>query len=229
MNNKNIFRKHQDGSPKVKICGLTDYEEALQCAQLGADAIGFVFYPGSSRYVDPEKAGEIVANLPKGITPVAVFVDESLDNILDTLITSGIRTIQLHGNESPDMVAALYAQGLTIIKTLFANRPPWVFEYFRYEAHAFLVESPSGDMPGGGGNEWDWSKIREYSGSFPLVLAGGLTPENVFGAIQSASPVMVDVSSGVESSPGRKDLNRVRSFIEQSKRISQMNYRSMIL
>ncbi|MCE1247667.1 MAG: phosphoribosylanthranilate isomerase [Firmicutes bacterium] len=228
MNNY-FFSKNSDGTPKIKICGLTDPEEARQCAQMGADAIGLVFYPESRRFVDPGRARQIVEYLPDETMPVGVFVNESFETIMHVAQYTGIRTVQLHGSESPDMVYALTQLGLTVIKALFANYPPWIFEFFRYPADAFLVECPSEDMPGGTGREWDWSKAVGYASSFPLILAGGLTPENVISAVRMVEPCMVDVSSGVEVSSGRKSLVKVKKFIEQVRRSSYINSRSMIL
>jgi phosphoribosylanthranilate isomerase len=199
--------------PQVKICGLTRTEEAVSCAELGADAIGCVFYPASPRNVSRSRARAIVRALPEGVTPVGVFVDASFSTIMETVEDCGLRAAQLHGAESPELVEKLLRKGVPVIKALFVDGSPSVRTASRFRARAFLVECARGKLPGGNALTWNWEAARPTGEKFPLVLAGGLDPENVIRAIEAARPDAVDVSSGVESAPGRKDPGKVAAFM----------------
>lgn len=199
-------------SPEVKICGLTRVDEAVKCAELGANAVGLVFYPPSPRFVTVETARDIVRNLPQGVCGVGVFVNENYEKIVETVQASGLKAVQLHGVESPALVSLLRQAGLTVIKSLFVDAEPSVRSEGRYDASACLVECAPGQLPGGNGVAWDWSAVRSVRVR-PIILAGGLNPSNVARAIREASPDAVDVSSGVEAEPGRKDPDKVQRFI----------------
>ena len=199
--------------PQVKICGLTRKDEAVTCAALGANAIGFIFYRKSPRKVTPEQAHDIAAALPARICRVGVFVDECYEKIVQTAQIIGLRTIQLHGAEPPALVEKLKSQGLRVLKTLFNARKPFYKEASSYGANAYLIESGLGPLPGGNARTWDYSKLAGFTREHPLVLAGGLSLHNIVEAIQQCQPDAVDISSGVELSPGRKDLKRVKSII----------------
>ena len=199
--------------PQVKICGLTRKDEAVACADLGANAIGFVFYTKSPRVVSPEQANDIAAALPARICRVGVFVDEDYEKIVQTARNIGLRTIQLHGAEPPALVEKLKSQGLRVVKTLFNSRKPFYNEAYSYRANAYLIESGLGPLPGGNARSWDYSKVAGFAREHPLVLAGGLSLGNIVEAIQQCQPDAVDISSDVELSPGRKDLRRVKSII----------------
>ena len=198
---------------QVKICGLTRTGEAAACAEAGAHAIGLVFYERSPRYVRPEAAREIRRAIPDGIACVGVFVDASVDAVLNTAHTAGLSAVQLHGSESPEAAARLAAEGLLVIKALFAERVPGLDRAPDYAPVAVLVECGRGVLPGGNALVWDWGRAAEVGNEHPLVLAGGLTPDNVAAAIVAARPDAVDVSSGVELAPGRKEIDQVRAFI----------------
>jgi phosphoribosylanthranilate isomerase/indole-3-glycerol phosphate synthase/phosphoribosylanthranilate isomerase len=154
----------------------------------------------------------IIADLPEGICTVGVFVNEGFDRIMRTVVTGCLKAVQLHGAEPPELVAALAAEGLLVIKALFVNGQPALDAASRYPAAAFLVECAGGVLPGGNAMSWTWSDARRISSGRPVVLAGGLTPANVQSAIAAANPDAVDVSSGVEESPGRKDIAKVAAF-----------------
>jgi phosphoribosylanthranilate isomerase len=207
-----------DKSPapaQIKICGLTRPQEAEACAAAGADAIGFIFYPPSPRCLTPDDAGRITRVLPKTVCPVGVFVNASYETIMPTAETAGLRAVQLHGKESPDLVERLANSGLTVIKALFVNANPGFDAFDRYPAaSAYLVECVGGPLPGGNALGWNWSAARSLADIRPVVLAGGLTPANIAAAIADARPDAVDVSSGVEHQPGRKDLVKVRALIQ---------------
>ena len=200
-------------SPQIKICGLTDVGQALACAELGADAIGLVFFPQSPRNVSVETARAISDALPKHVTPTGVFVNESFEGILEKAEHCGLKAVQLHGDESPELVLKLMNQGLRVIKVLYMESEPHVRDIERYDPSAFLVECAKGVLPGGNALAWNFRNVRNIKTEKPLIIAGGLDPDNIADAVLSALPDAVDVSSGVESVPGQKDLAKVASFI----------------
>lgn len=202
----------------VKVCGLTRVEDALECVAAGVDAIGLVFHPGGPRYLDDARAREVCRAIPAAVTAVGVFVNEPFDGIMRRVERCGLAAVQLHGQEPPELLAALRARGMRVIKALFTAGKPALADACQYPASAFLVERGAGAYPGGGGHAWDWREARGLARNFPLLLAGGLSPNNVGQAIRLAAPDAVDVSSGVESAPGRKDPGRVRAFLEAVRR-----------
>ncbi len=202
------------GFPQVKICGLTTVDEAVACAELGANAIGLVFYPPSPRYVSDDQAKAICRALPQTAWSVGVFVNEEISAILQRVEVCGLRAVQLHGQEPPQLVRELHQRGLMVIKALFANGPPTFAEAGNYPfSRAFLTECFGERLPGGNGRMWNWAMAADLVQRYPVILAGGLTPGNVGEAIRAASPAAVDVSSGVEAQPGRKDLQKVHRFL----------------
>jgi len=200
-------------TPQIKICGLTEIKDAVQCAYLGADAIGIVFYSKSPRFVTDDRARDICLALPKGIKRVGVFVDETFASIMQKVEKCGIDTVQLHGNEPPQFVDSLRKENLIVIKALFLEKKPAFEDAVNYKVSAFLTECGTGTLPGGNALSWDWEKAKMISRKYPLILAGGLTPENVSQTISLCLPDAVDVSSGVESAPGIKDIEKVKLFI----------------
>lgn len=200
--------------PQVKICGLTRVEEALTCVEMGARAIGCVFYPKSPRHVQEEQARDIFAALPEPVSSVGVFVNEGFSEIMRRVEVCGLKVVQLHGQESPHLVDRLLQESLQVIKVLFANATPSLQMAESYSASAYLVECSGGRLPGGNALAWDWEKAVGLSQRLPLILAGGLNPDNVSQAIQAACPDAVDVSSGVEIEPGRKDSRKVKRLLD---------------
>ncbi len=201
--------------PEIKICGLTRIEEAAACAEAGADAIGLVFYPPSPRHLTMQQASEISLALPDQTARVGVFVDSPVSEILKTMDGSRLTAVQLHGQESPGMVRELCDRGVRVIKALFIHKPPWISDAPSYpEAAAFLVECGKGRLPGGNALTWNWGEVKSFGRSYPLILAGGLNPDTITQAVSEAAPDAVDVSSGVESGPGRKDILKVRALIQ---------------
>lgn len=199
---------------QVKICGLTRPQEALECTTLGADAIGLVFYRKSPRYVSLAEAKAISSALPPGTRLVGVFVNHEFDAVMERVEGSGLWGAQLHGQESPETVARLKDAGVAVIKTLFRSGSPALSTADDYDPTAFLIESGIGPLPGGNARSWDWSDARFVSDRYPVLLAGGLSELNVIRAAEGARADAVDVSSGVESRPGRKDMDRVVAFME---------------
>ena len=200
--------------PQIKICGLTNTGEAVKTAAAGADAIGLVFFKKSPRYVKPEKAKNICADLPDSVTTVGVFVNEPFNSIMDIVSTSNLRAVQLHGNEPPKFVRQLTDQGLIVIKGLYMEVQPSISQVSTYNASAYLVECTRGELPGGNAMTWNWEDAAEFGNNNPMVLAGGLSPANVASAISKSMPDAVDVSSGVERSPGKKDIHKIIQFIK---------------
>ncbi len=207
----NQEKKHN--RPQVKICGLTTPEMAAACVKHGADAVGCVFYPPSPRHVSTSLAANICAAVAGTARTVGVFVNTPPGEIIQTMEDCGLEFAQLHGTESPEMVTDLRRRGIMVIKTLFAEKPPLFSEASRYYATVCLVECGRGKLPGGNARTWNWTEAAPLALRQPLILAGGLTPDNVTEAIQAARPDAVDVSSGVEKSPGIKDMEKVRAFI----------------
>jgi len=206
-----------DYIPQIKICGLTEVSQALECAALGADAIGCIFFPKSPRNISETRAKEICSALPQDITTVGVFVNETFSFIMNKVEKCGLKAVQLHGQESPGLVKQLRRQGLKVIMGLFMSREPGLDKAGEYEADAFLIECGQGKLPGGNAKTWDWSTARPFGADYPFILAGGLSPDNVTQAITQAQPDAVDVCSGVELMPGKKDIEKVKNFIENVK------------
>jgi len=200
--------------PQVKICGLTRADEALACAELGADAVGCVFYPRSPRHVSEEQARAVFRSLPTTVCRVGVFVDEPFSKIMQKIERCELKAVQLHGRESPELVDELRQAGILVIKAIFVNGTPSLGMIGSFTASAYLVECAGGALPGGNALAWDWSAAVGVSARQPVILAGGLNPDNISRAIGEALPDAVDVSSGVESSPGRKDIEKVKRLLE---------------
>ena len=199
--------------PQVKICGLTDPREAAQCVNLGADAVGVVFFPKSPRNVTPDQARAVVDALPKRVPAVGVFVNAAFSAIMARVEHCGLSMAQLHGRESADLAARLKAEGVGVIKALFVDGRPGLDDAPGFDVDGYLVECAKGPLPGGNAMAWDWGAARAFGAHQPLVLAGGLSPDNVADAIRAGLPAAIDVSSGVEASPGRKDPDKVARLI----------------
>ena len=198
---------------QVKICGLTRVDEAVACAQAGARAVGSVFYPKSPRCVGEAAARDIRRALPAGVACVGVFVDETYETVMRIVGRTGITAIQLHGSEPPELVERLHREGLFVIKALFADRAPGFDKAGEYSGAVFLAECGRGALPGGNAQAWKWSKAGPIGERHPLIIAGGLDPTNAAQAVRAALPDAVDVSSGVETGPGCKDIRKVEEFI----------------
>jgi phosphoribosylanthranilate isomerase len=202
----------------VKICGITSPGDGRLAAEEGADAVGFVFWSGSPRCVDPTTARAIGAVLPPLIWRVGVFVDAPRDVLALTAETAGLDLLQLHGEEPPEAFAGLSRRALKALR-VGVDFSPEMARPYEGRAAGLLLDTGRAGEPGGTGRRFDWSRaegLGERVGF--LMLAGGLTPENVAEAIAVVRPHAVDVSSGVESAPGRKDPRRVRAFLEAVRR-----------
>jgi indole-3-glycerol phosphate synthase/phosphoribosylanthranilate isomerase/anthranilate synthase/indole-3-glycerol phosphate synthase/phosphoribosylanthranilate isomerase len=200
--------------PQVKMCGLTRVDEALACADVGAAAIGLVFYPKSPRFVSEDTARQITKALPSSVASVGVFVDEDFESIMRTVNACRLSAVQLHGTEPPLLVDRLRRENITVIKALFATRKPFISDSGQYSASAYLTECGQGTLPGGNARAWEWQAAKALHCTGPLILAGGLDPGNVASAIANCLPDAVDVSSGIESAPGRKDHKKAAAFMQ---------------
>jgi phosphoribosylanthranilate isomerase len=198
----------------VKICGVTSIDDARVAVEAGADLIGLIFYPPSPRYVTPERAQAIVASLPPSLPAVGVFVNEGVETITRIAHASGVQLVQLHGEETPALCQQLPWPVIKTFRFTEHVRPELMHSY---RVEAFLIEGFHADLYGGGGARADWHRVAALHGYGRIILAGGLTPENVRDAIRIARPYAVDVCSGVEAVPGKKDWHKVRTFIAHAK------------
>jgi phosphoribosylanthranilate isomerase len=193
---------------RVKFCGITNIDDALKACELGVDALGFVFAK-SKRQISPEKAAEIIEKLPPLISTVGVFVDEDIDIVKDIKEKCRLDYIQLHGDETSDYCRLLNGK---IIKTIKNN----IETISYYEVSCILLDTYVPGVSGGTGKVYDWSlalKAKKYNK--PIILAGGLTPENVAEAVRKVKPYGVDVSSGIEKSPGEKNYKKMKEFMKR--------------
>ncbi len=203
----------------VKICGLSTPESVSAAVQAGARYLGFVFFPKSPRNVTPQQARDLALDVPAGVAKVALVVNADDREIADILAAVPIDMLQLHGSESPERVAEIKQRfGLPVMKAVgvaTADDLPALDAYAAVADQLLLdAKAPKGyDLPGGNGLSFDWRLIAGREFARPWVLAGGLTPDNVAEAVRLTGARQVDVSSGVESAPGVKDLNRIAAFV----------------
>jgi phosphoribosylanthranilate isomerase len=208
----------------VKICGITNYEDAQAVVDAGADALGFVFYPPSPRYVSPEQAEQIIQKLPPFVTTVGLFVDVALDTVNDMAARCGLDRIQLHGRETPEFCRQVKHP---VIKAFRIRNAESLRHLPGYKVSAYLLDAyVEGALPGGTGSSFSWELAARAKPYGPVILAGGLTPENVKTAIEQTRPYGVDVSTGVECAPGVKDHRKVREFIARAKAMALEKGRS---
>ncbi|MFA4903376.1 MAG: phosphoribosylanthranilate isomerase [Desulfobaccales bacterium] len=196
---------------KIKICGITNLEDALLAADLGANALGFIFYPKSSRCVAPDAARAIIAQIPPFVMSVGVFVDEEAAVVQNLAARVGLDWVQVHGQESPDYCRSL---GRRVIKGFRIKDESSLkdLEPFQGAVQAFLLDTYKKGQVGGTGETFDWRLAREAKRYGQIILAGGLNPDNVAQAIKVAQPQAVDTASGTEAAPGKKDPEKLRAF-----------------
>jgi phosphoribosylanthranilate isomerase len=208
--------KHQ-----VKICGITNVEDASVAVAAGANALGFILYRASPRYIEPAMVQRIVAQLPPFVVPVGVFVNEEIKIVRDLMDTCGLALAQLHGDETATYCREL---GRPILKSIRLKDRSTFLALAEFQGRAgvrgFVLDAFSEQAYGGTGQVVDWGLAREAAQAATVVLAGGLTPENVGRAIQTVQPYGVDVSSGVEVTPGKKDHEKVRAFLRAVRCVS---------
>ena len=199
---------------KIKICGIKTVDDALAAIDLGADMIGFNFYPKSPRYVEVGMVRNIMSKVRTigRVTCVGVFVNASVDEIHAVMDTCGLNLAQLHGDETIEFMESLQEKSFKAFRGIPDVKQ--LEDYARDAAPAFLVDASVKDLYGGSGVTADWDGAAELSKKYPLLLAGGLTPENVAEAVRRVKPWGVDVASGVESVPGKKDPSRMKAFVK---------------
>jgi phosphoribosylanthranilate isomerase len=196
---------------RIKICGLTRLEDAQRAVDLGAAALGFNFYPPSPRYIEPEPARAIIRRLPPFVTAVGVFADETdAGHVISLARESGATAVQVHGPRFPALHELLSVFRLVVAVAVREGFKPE--ELRKIKPSAFLLDAFDPDRLGGTGRTFDWSVAREAKQYGPIILAGGLTPENVAQAVREVRPFAVDVASGVESAPGIKDPAKLQAF-----------------
>jgi phosphoribosylanthranilate isomerase len=200
--------------PRVKICGITNPEDAHHAVACGADALGFVFFPGSPRNIEPDTARRIIAKLPPLVSLVGLFVNETPGRIRETVEFCGLNTVQLHGDETPDQCSYPPCR---VIKALRLKRQMSAEVFSAYEVAALLLDAYIPEQFGGTGRLCDWEQAATVAARRRVILAGGLNPENVAVAVRQVNPFGVDVSSGVENQPGVKDPEKVARFIRAAK------------
>lgn len=201
---------------RVKICGITSREDAWAAVEAGADALGFIFVKGTPRHIEPEAAAVIAAQMPPFVATVGVFIDRTPEEIDRIMSATGISLAQLHGNESPAECQRLRVPFVKAIRV----QGEYDLEALRTypQARAFLLDTYAADRPGGTGRTFPWEIAAKAVRQARVILSGGLTPDNVALAVTQVRPYAVDVCSGVEACPGRKDHQKVREFIEQARK-----------
>lgn len=204
-------------APLVKICGLTHLEDTLAAIELGADLLGFNFYPGSARFLPEEEAQRIFQEIPTNIPKVGIFVNEELEAMIDLSLEFGLDFLQLHGDETPELCNSI---GHPWYPALRPSSEEDLEMISKYESEYVLIDSAQAGEYGGTGKTANWELARTAKNfGKKVILAGGLNPDNVQAAIATVQPYAVDVASGVESRPGRKDFKKMEEFIERAKNV----------
>ena len=203
---------------RIKVCGITDMAEAKGAVAMGVDALGFIFTNKSPRKIEPEQAREIIRTLPPFVDAVGVFVNEAFDVVNDIMQYCKLTVVQLHGSESPQYCESISCR---VLKTFCLGAGPADSETEpRYDSYyglvsGYLLDTYHDGMAGGTGRSFDWSLVEKMRPPGPVILAGGLQADNVGEAVRTVRPFAVDVNSGVESEPGRKDLEKLARFMEE--------------
>ena len=214
-------RDNEEGTRiRVKICGITNLADALAAIECGADALGFNFFPGSKRYIDIFAARDWIAGLPRTVSKVAVLVNPTEAQALGLAELPFIDALQLHGAESPGFCKALAERGIAFAKALPVSDENSLRDVPSFSTRTLVLDSRSAKGFGGSGQIFPWVLARRFVEAYPklnVILAGGLTPENVADAVRQVRPFGVDVTSGVEASPGRKDFVRIKAFIDAAR------------
>lgn len=207
--------------PRIKICGLTCIDDALAAVDAGADAIGLVFYEPSSRSVSPDKAGEIIQALPPFVTTVGLFVNPEAEDVVACLEQAPLDLLQFHGEEPDSFCRQFQRPWIKAVRMKDDVRLDQLSALWP-NARGFLLDAYRPGIPGGTGETFDWARVPDHT-RYPVILAGGLTPENVGAAVSQTQPFAVDVSGGVESAPGRKSTVKMSAFIKAVYTASRCN------
>ena len=204
----------------VKICGVTNLDDLMCAVESGADAVGVNFFPGSKRYVTPEAAAKLLATIPPTVQRVGVFVDPGKNEVEEILEKVPLDVLQFSGNESPLLLSGYK---IKMFKAIHVANETSLNSMRTYKVDAFLLDAYSDGEFGGTGKVFDWSIAAMAKQWGKVILAGGLNPENVAEAVRSVKPYGVDVSSGVEAQPGKKDHNKIRDFILRAREAATTN------
>jgi len=199
---------------RIKICGMTNKIDALAAAALGVDMLGFIFYAKSKRYVDPRVAEDIINELPESIAKVGVFVDEDKEKVLDIARDAQLDVLQFHGAETPEYCSS-FRPDYKVIKAFRLRNWKDLAAVNDYDVDYYLLDTHKEDAPGGTGQTFDWKMCKDFEFLKPVILSGGLAPANVGRAMAEVVPYGVDVATGVERSPGKKDPERMKKFVEE--------------
>jgi phosphoribosylanthranilate isomerase len=203
---------------KIKICGITNLDDAMAAAEYGADALGFNFYKKSPRYIEPEKAAEIIYQLPPLVLPVGVFVNEHEKRVREIQSLTGIQVLQFHGDESPEFCERFESR---VIKAFQVKDKESFHSLAHYKVGAFLLDSYKDGLKGGTGVTFNWHLAVVAKSFGRIILAGGLNPDNVVEAAKLVQPYAVDVAGGVEKEKGIKDHTKLKKFIVEVRRASR--------
>jgi phosphoribosylanthranilate isomerase len=198
---------------KVKVCGITSYEDAAMALDQGVDVLGFNFFPRSLRYTRPDEVRRITRRLPPLTVSVGLFVNTPPGDVAEIARAAGVQVLQLHGDESPEYCGNL--KDWPLIKAVRVGSGPIDENLREYPVRAFLLDSRDDVLFGGTGKSFDWNRALEIKTIRPVILAGGLRPDNVCEAIRTVTPYAVDVCSGVESAPGKKDAEKLKQFMSE--------------
>jgi phosphoribosylanthranilate isomerase len=210
---------------KVKVCGITNYEDAVLSLDAGVDALGFNFFPPSPRYIRPEDARAIIRRIPPLVVSVGLFVNVADPGaVSEAARAAGVHILQLHGDETPEYCSRL--ADWPLIKALRLGKAGLPEDFERYPVQMFLLDSKDDLAFGGTGKTFDWNLVKDLRSPRPIMLAGGLRPDNVGAAIRVVAPCAVDVCSGVESAPGKKDAALLRQFMNEVRNADSLHYRS---
>lgn len=201
---------------RIKICGITNIDDAMCAAELGADALGFVFVKSSPRYVASNIVEKIIQKLPPFVVPIGVFANMKHDDILKFIEQTGIGCVQLHGNESPKQLAGF---PVPVYKSFHVDKNFNPETLRRYKGAAYLLDTNVDGAIGGSGKTFDWNLATVAKAYGRIILAGGLSPENIVEAVQKVQPYAVDINSGVESAPGKKDKHRLQQLFSNLRRL----------
>lgn len=203
---------------KIKICGITNLDDGMSAAEAGADALGFNFFKKSPRYIEPAKAAEIIAQLPPFVVPVALFVNEREEKIRDVQFTTGIKVLQFQGDERPEFCERFSTR---VIKVFQVKDRESLNHMAHYRVNAYLLDSYREGLRGGTGVTFDWHLAVVAKTFGKVILAGGLTPENVAEAVKLVQPYAVDVAGGVEKEAGIKDTAKMKKFIAEVRKAAR--------
>ena len=200
---------------RVKICGITNVQDAQKAARLGAWALGFIFYKKSPRYIAPTKARSIIAQLPPFITPVGVFVNHPMGAMRDIIEHCGLHAVQMHGDEDHHTCHRLKRYHVKVIKVFRVADTFDASVLTPYKVDAFLFDTADGEKLGGTGKTFNWALLRDVKNQqVPIILSGGLNQQNVIEAVNNLKPYAVDINSGVETAPGQKDSKKMKDIID---------------